>query len=281
MLAALDIIINAFWSLDSTGQVTGRVFAQEPILALGTCYASLGGWGNCATFSSVFQSPLLRTQAIKNIGTAINAAGWKGLDLDWESPASDADYAALVAFLTEYRLAWPLHGLSVALSSEVDKAMQVAGLADWFHIMTYDYCGDWSSVSGTSSGLSQGLVSLQDYVKAGFPASKLLLGSAWYGKQCTITSGSLQIPGSPATAWSDVPYSDIHDSIEKAGSGWTVTTLPGSDSAWAVNLATSQAVSYESAAVVAAKHVSSQAYGGIFCWDWTQDSSDGSLAACF
>ena len=280
-LSQMDVVINAFWGIDTRGAVTGRNQDQEKALAgLGPpILAAIGGWGGCSVFSSVFQSQEIRKSAVCAVGEAVKEAGWQGIDIDWEFPETEADEKGLRDFITEYHQAWPIHMISVALSSEVRPgSLPLPAAVDWFHVMTYDFCGNWSTKSEEASGLSQGLASLKAYVSAGLPARKLFLGSAWYGKSCIIT-GRISSPGGIASAWTDEPYSGIVQMV--AQPGWTVTTLPNTNSTWAFFPYHQLAISYEAPDVVAAKVKAAKGYGGIMCWEWTQDTAQGSLASAF
>ena len=118
-----------------------------------------------------------------------------GIDLDWEFPHAE-DAANYVALLREFRrqmnAARPGMLLNVAVGPSprmmggADMA-EVAGLVNEMGLMTYDFTGPWVQRTGFVSALAgdvgSGTVSrtVDAYLAAGVPASKLLVGVPFYG----------------------------------------------------------------------------------------------------
>lgn len=285
LLRRCDRVCWAFWGLDKEGRVTGRKNVQEQMLkALGPkILASLGGWGNCAEFSRLFADSKSRAYVVANVGAAIGAAGFSGLDLDWEFPSDKGDPQNLLAFLREFKAAHPHLLVTIAGSSSApeyykDIASELATVVDCVHIMTYDFVGQWTFYSGFNSDLAASKRSVESYRTLGFPAHKLMIGSAWYGRQCTVTTMQNLGIGQQAVAWEDLQYREIAAKLGEKG--WIRTWIPERNSPWLYNSTARQVITYEDKDAIRSKRAWAlkEGLGGIFCWQWAQDTDDGVLA---
>jgi chitinase len=148
-----------------------------------------------------------------------SAAGiFDGIDIDWEYPDNPGngnvygpqDTANFTGLLTEFRRQLNVLGkqtgknylLSAALPSGQDKynnlqLNQIGHSLDWGDVMTYDMHGPWSATGPTDfnaplfcdfrdpSPAPDNTYCINhtvlDYVKAGFPLNKLVLGVPFYG----------------------------------------------------------------------------------------------------
>ena len=282
-----SMLVYAFWSLDPKGLVQGRDKTHEKIMASAgpPVLAGLGGWGQSANFSPVMKDDALRLQAVLSVGSAVEQAHWYGIDIDWEFPDNAGDMQHLVDFVTMYRMHWPTHVVTAAVSSDPARfgpyARQLDPLLDWLHVMTYDYVGPWTSTIDFNSSLNQGAASLKAYADAGYSKRKLMLGSAWYGRVATAISSdqaALQSVGTPVIEWEEQPYSYI----ESTYATWQhATALEKRETgSWQYSTPMRSVVVYEDPGVVAAKvaWVRQNGYAGVFCWEWGQDTADGDLA---
>ena len=286
LLRKLDRLCVAFWSLDAQGQITGRVPAfEESVRGLARqTLVSLGGWGNCATFSAVFGSAALRAAAVANLGAAITAAGFQGLDLDWEFPSAPADPASMVAFLRAFKTAFPGLVVTIAGSSQPASfyaavAADLAAAVDAVHVMTYDYVGSWNPTMQYNSTVAEAQVTLTSYELLGFPTAKLWLGSAWYGRECSVASTANNGIGSKLLSTTDMSFADI--ATQRLGQqGWLRVWDANEATPALVNAAGGKVITYEDANAVQSKRAwaTKQGLGGIFCWAWGQDDSVGTLA---
>lgn len=129
-----------------------------------------------------------------------------GIDIDWEYPGSQGEAGNIVraedtqnftALLTEFRkqlnavdknllltIAAPAPGSKTA-TIELGK---IHAPLNWINIMTYDFSGGWSSVTGHNANLfgtkkDSGAVDIavKDYLDGGVPANKIVVGVPFYG----------------------------------------------------------------------------------------------------
>ena len=173
---------------------------------------SVGGW----TWSKNFSDATLTDTSTRNFALSavsiVSKFNLDGIDIDWEYPGMIGDnnkfrpedkehYTLLFKELREgldslsrttnmkYYVTTAVGGSQSYIEhTEMDKVQQYT---DYINIMSYDYTGGWDSVSGhhtnlyTSSGdndQSSTHRSVQAFIDAGVPASKIVMGIAFYGK---------------------------------------------------------------------------------------------------
>ncbi|HTR81333.1 MAG TPA: glycosyl hydrolase family 18 protein [Bacteroidota bacterium] len=202
---------------------------------------SVGGWEDSNNFPTVASTAPLRTTFAHACIDAIRKFSFDGIDIDWEYPGytdhngTPADKINCTLLLSVLKDSLDAYGkeagrkmlLSAALPAsaehltgfEIDKLIPVL---DMFNIMTYDYNGSWSSLSGHNSPLyaSTPEDTLHN-IDASFklftdqlhvPASKINLGVPFYGHsfaQCTSLNAHYR--GSDTTLFPDdgLCYYDI------------------------------------------------------------------------
>jgi chitinase len=173
---------------------------------------SIGGW----TWSKNFSDATLTDSSTKNFALSavdiVSKYNLDGIDIDWEYPGMIGDsnmyrpedkqhYTALFKELGEglnslslttrmkYYVTTAVGGSQSYIDhTEMDKVQQYA---DYINIMSYDYVGGWDAISGhhtnlyVSSGDSDQYSahrSIQAFIAAGVPATKIVIGMAFYGK---------------------------------------------------------------------------------------------------
>ncbi len=175
--------------------------------------ASVGGWTWSNRFSDMAASPAARRSFVESAVAFLRHHAFDGIDLDWEypgeigvpCPAGDTcqrarDKRNFVALAREMRAAVDGAGaddrkryLFTIAGGADDKFVfdagggagwlrDLAASLDWINVMTYDYHGSWSSVSGMNAPLDKVDATLQRYLEVGIPPSKLTLGLPFYGK---------------------------------------------------------------------------------------------------
>lgn len=207
---------------------------------------SIGGW----TWSQNFPAAAASDQARKEFASScidfMKQYGFDGIDIDWEYPVSGglypgtpADRTNYTALLQEFRTQLDAreatdgtdYYLSIAAPAGPTtipnlEAAKIGGILDWMNLMSYDFHGGWDPITGHNAPMTVGAkdrsarFSIADavdaYLDSGFPASKLVLGVAFYGRAWEgvgSTDAGLYQPGTNASVgtWEKgvMDYSDI------------------------------------------------------------------------
>ncbi|WP_230408918.1 glycosyl hydrolase family 18 protein [Zooshikella harenae] len=193
-----------------------------------TILPSIGGWTLSDPFYYLAKDPQKRSifiqSAIKFLKTY---PFFDGIDVDWEFPGipganpnlgSPEDKIAFTTLMQELREAldslsqetgkhYQLTAATSAGPSKINNIdyAQVSNYVDYIFAMTYDFYGAWDSVLGLHTGLYAASHEkipafnahdgVQNMIKAGLPASKVVLGAAMYGRGWTgIQGGQTHYP---------------------------------------------------------------------------------------
>lgn len=163
-------------------------------------------FGSHATF---FANATARNTLINNLVTLVQNRGAHGVNIDFEGVPSSQS-ANLTAFMIDLcnamHAANPNYKVSICTYavdwSNVFDEVTLAQYVDFITIMGYDYYWTGSSQAGPvdplygfSSGYDYSLSrTVSYYVKQGMPASKIVLGLPYYGREWETTTNA--IPGS-------------------------------------------------------------------------------------
>jgi chitinase len=228
-----------------------------------------------------------------NFAPGIHEPGiFDGFDVDWEYP-QDADAANFTALLREFRKQMravrPGLRLSIAVGHSphmhtgVDFAA-IAPLVDQVGVMNYDYTGPWSHTTGFLAPLFSNPTdphhpnsietNIADYIAAGIPAGKLLMGVPFYGYGWTgvnQTNNGLYQSGHAVRG--DQPYRYIRTLIENS----SVYRDPRSQAPWLYD--GQNFWTYEDAVSVRYKvsYAANQHLGGVMIWELSEDTADAIL----
>jgi chitinase len=174
---------------------------------------SVGGWAWSDHFSDAALTPASREIFAQSAIDFLLKHQLDGIDLDWEYPGQPGEgnvfrpedkenFTAILKLIREKLDAIAPKGfhylLTVATAAnqryldltEMDKASKYL---DYVNIMTYDYHGGWSPLTGHHANLYPSSYNksevqrsssraVEEHLKAGVPADKLVLGVPFYGR---------------------------------------------------------------------------------------------------
>jgi chitinase len=196
---------------------------------------AVGGWTWSRRFSDVALTDESRARFAASCVGFITRYGFDGIDLDWEYPTGGGnagnierpqDPENFILLLAELRAQLDAQAapdgrsylLTIAAGAG-DRAIggldwtRIAPLLDWINVMTYDYAGGWSSMTGHNAPLvapdGQPSVdaSLRALLARGVPPDQLLMGTAFYGRGFAGTDGlGAAFDSLPSGTWEDGVY---------------------------------------------------------------------------
>ncbi|EQC36147.1 hypothetical protein SDRG_06263 [Saprolegnia diclina VS20] len=256
---------------------------------------SIGGWGNGDAFPGIAASPSLRATFIANVLDVLVNLGLDGVDLDWEYPTGATDTANFTTLMRELKAA--LNQLSfraeltfAAPGFDNDLGPHLATLCtivDAINLMTYDFSGSWSRVSGYSANLYTDAkapgdmklsvdAAVQYYLQKGCPGTKLVMGLPLYGTSFENTPGLYQSFATPTVGDNGAAGSWRYKSLPLAGTTEQVDTT--TMATYSYNPSTKMLITYDGPATIAAKMQYVQKYklAGAMFWDASGDADAGS-----
>lgn len=216
---------------------------------------SIGGWA-AEGFSDAALTPESREQFADSAIQFMLQHGFDGIDLDWEYPSNDIggikarpedrqNFTLLLELLRKKLDARSLSdghdsadsrylltiatGANPAHLAGVDIAA-IAPLLDYIGLMTYDLYNGWSTRAGHHANLfasdadpsgDSADKTVRYFMAAGAPASKLLVGAAFYGRGMTGVSAEHAGLMQPST-----PGSNFTRTFDE------ITKLLGSEPSW-------------------------------------------------
>lgn len=202
-----DLCYFDYTTSPSTGSNTNASFAWNTASVVTVAKANGTKIHICATmFSShatFWGSTTAQNTFINNIITLLNNRQGNGVNIDFEGMGS-TDKVPFTNFITNLNAALnaanPNYQLSICLYavdwSAVFDMPALSNQADFFTIMGYDYYYSGSTTAGPTAPLYNFQPtynytlpkSITYYIKQGAPASKLLLGLPYYGREWETTT---------------------------------------------------------------------------------------------
>ena len=170
---------------------------------------------------------------------------------------------------------------------------------DWMNLMAYDFHGGWESTTGFNSPLYAAPgdpnpdpviatqfnthSAVQAYLAAGVPPSKLVVGTAFYGRGWSgvpAVNGGLWQPatGLPAGTWEPGVF-DYEDLAAHYVPTWTRYWHPQAQTPWLYNPATGVMISYDDPQSIGlrAQYVNANSLGGAMFWELSGDDPQNAL----
>ncbi|KXJ85142.1 family 18 glycosyl hydrolase, partial [Microdochium bolleyi] len=270
---------------------------------------SIGGSTWSTNFSAVAADATRRATFAKSAVDIVKNYGFDGIDIDWEYPTSSADAANFVLLLEAVRAELDAYSkraasdyhfiLSAATpagpaSYKMLNLKRMGDVLDYLNIMTYDYAGGWdlthtahqanlfpNPANPDSTPFSSDRA-ITDYLQAGVPSWKIVMGIPLYGRGFEGTSGL----GRPATdTGSGTWQAGIYDykALPLDGSIEKYDNIAGA--AYSVDIGSRRVISYDTITSVEKKlsYVRAKGLGGTMFWEASGDKAgEGSIVnACF
>jgi chitinase len=279
---------------------------QNPHLQI---VVSVGGWTWSGAFSDMSLTPQSRKTFIESAVQFIRDNELDGLDIDWEYPGSIGngntfraeDKQNYTALLRELRSRLDIEGkklgrhlvtsIAVGASTEfIDhtEMNEVQRYVDSVNLMSYDYYEAGSDlITGHHAPLYTNPTdpkhisadeSVQEFMKAGVPADKLVLGVPFYGRawgEVSDTNHGLFQPGKMTKL--DANYNSIAETL--LNNGFVRYWDSSASAPYLYNSANHIFVSYDDPESMTLKchYVLKHKLAGVMFWDYSGDSNHALL----
>lgn len=259
---------------------------------------SIGGWTWSTNFPAAASTAASRSLFAKSAVTIMKDWGFDGLDIDWEYPADATQSQNFILLLKAVRQELDSYAaqhapgyhflLTIASPAGPDhyNVMDLKGVSDVidsFNLMGYDFAGSWSSFSGHLANLYADPgnpnatpfsvdKAVQDYIAAGVPRSKIVLGMPIYGRSFQQTSGiGASYSGVGSGSWEN----GVWDYKALPKSGATVMFDSTARGAYSYDSASKELISYDTPAMVREKvdYLKQLGLGGSMFWEASGDKT--------
>ncbi|PSN70492.1 glycoside hydrolase [Corynespora cassiicola Philippines] len=257
---------------------------------------SIGGW----TYSSNFAKPASTESGRATFASSsvklLQDLGFDGLDVDWEYPADEAQANDMVSLLKTTRQALDDYAskngikekllLTVASPAgpqhySIMKLAAMDQYLDFWNLMAYDYSGSWDTIAGHNANWDLSASNpnsthfstkraINDYIAAGVPATKIVVGMPLYGRSFSNTAG-------PGTAFSGVGQGTwepgVYDYKALPQAGAQIFTDDAVTASWTYDASQRFMVSYDTPAIIQTKtkFITQQGLGGGMWWESSSD----------
>jgi chitinase len=277
---------------------------------------SVGGWTWSGRFSDVAATPAARQTFASSCVDFMVRYGFDGIDIDWEYPVGGGlegnttrpeDRANYTLLLSELRARLDQRGaedgthylLTIAAPAgpstmpHIDM-VGIAGAVDWINLMTYDFHGGWSALTGFNAPLYPSPTdpddqrlnadsAVQAYLDAGVPAGQLVLGVPFYGRGWAgvgaTNAGRFQPhAGTPPGTWEPGSF-DYQDLVQNYLPSYQRHVDPDARVPWLYSPTSQVMISYDDPESLAAKaaYAAGRGLGGVMFWELSCDDDQGSL----
>lgn len=176
-------------------------------------FISIGGWTLSRDFSDIAATPERRKKFAQIAVNFAKKYHFDGIDIDWEFPGfaehngKPTDKKNFTQLLKELYQATQAAGLLLTFAAPASyehynnlELSEIHKYLDWLNLMTYDFHGPWGEkftnhlapVNQPKEGDPKFFLdqAVTDYLKAGIPADKLVLGMPLYGRSFAGTKSN-------------------------------------------------------------------------------------------
>lgn len=262
---------------------------------------SLGGWGGCAPCSDVFSTNEGRTAFAVSVKELLQFFKADGIDLDWEYPAIEGhpghtykkedrdNFTSLVKTLRttlgkQKIISFAAGGFDEFLQESIDWK-EVLPVINFVNVMTYDFVGGYSKVTGHHTSLystatqkrsADNVVRYFESIHA--PLKKIILGAAFYARTWEQVSNNNNGLYQPGTFRSFISFSQFHKRLN-TDSGFVYYRDSVAQAPYTYNERTKTFATFDDEISVAAKvnYVQQKKLGGIMFWELSLDKPQNGL----
>jgi hypothetical protein len=137
----------------------------------------VGGWERSKGFPKLAAAPAAREKFVATVTNFCLENRFAGVDIDWEHPASDAEYRDFATLLAAIRKGFEVHHLQLTIAVAGWQTLPAEAIAavDRVHLMAYDAPGRHSTYEFAEADVAR-------LVKSGVPPAKICLGVPFYGR---------------------------------------------------------------------------------------------------
>jgi chitinase len=266
---------------------------------------SIGGWAWSENFSDAMLTDTSRAAFALSAVDIIRKYHLDGVDIDWEYPAQPGEAGNVVrpedkqnftlmfeALRKELDVLEKESGTKKLLTTavggfpdflkhtEMDKA---AAYLDYINLMTYDFYS--GKIAGHHTNLYPSKLyptensadkAISAYIAAGVPASKLVMGIAFYGRNSKVTAGSTTGLGAGyVTGEFGSGFSKIKDSLINK-KGFKEFKDQDAKASYLFNADSNTLITYDDEWSVRekCKYVTNQRMAGVMFWEYASDPKE-------
>jgi chitinase len=225
--------------------------------------------------------------------------GFDGIDIDWEYPSDDTQAANFVLLLQAVRNALDSHAATYApgyhflltvaspagpTNYNILHQKDMDAYLDAWNMMAYDYSGAWDSNTGHQANLYPSSSNpnstpfstdraVSDYIAAGIPANKIVMGMPIYGR--AFESTSMPIGGSYSGVGSGSWENGIWDFKSLPKSGATEYYDAESGASYSFDASIGEFITYDTLESVGYKvdYLKNKGIGGAMFWEASADKT--------